>query len=181
MVYVPWQLQVAKCCEIRIASFYAHGYDTVEVCVNQSSNLFVEKIDQAGLELRKSLQFKALRISSAESIVTKRVALAEVCSLERRDDRGDSRQGIVGISIRIEVCGALFVGDTTQSVRGIEGEVGRCNCVGGAGALVPRDLGPLAQGVERLGDDLLHGGCGHQPKCASIRLPFECGSRDTVS
>ena len=36
-----------------------------------------EETDQTGLELRKSLHRKALRISSAESIVTKRVALAE--------------------------------------------------------------------------------------------------------
>ena len=33
--------------------------------------------DRMGLELRKSLLCKALRISSAESIVTKRVALGE--------------------------------------------------------------------------------------------------------
>ena len=37
-----------------------------------------EETDQTGLELRKSLHRKALRISSAESIVTKRVALAEL-------------------------------------------------------------------------------------------------------
>ena len=36
--------------------------------------------DQTGLELRKSFQGKALRILSAESIVTKRVALAELSS-----------------------------------------------------------------------------------------------------
>jgi hypothetical protein len=36
-----------------------------------------EKTDRTGLELRKSLQCKALRNSSAESIVTKRVALGE--------------------------------------------------------------------------------------------------------
>ena len=36
------------------------------------------KTDRTGLELRKSLQCKALRISSAESIVTKRIALGEV-------------------------------------------------------------------------------------------------------
>ena len=36
--------------------------------------------DQTGLELRKSLHCKALRTSSAESIVTKRVALGEEAS-----------------------------------------------------------------------------------------------------
>ena len=36
-----------------------------------------QETDRTGLELRKSLHCKALRISSAESIVTKRVALAE--------------------------------------------------------------------------------------------------------
>ena len=38
------------------------------------------KTDRTGLELRKSLQCKALRSSSAESIVTKRVALGELSS-----------------------------------------------------------------------------------------------------
>jgi hypothetical protein len=36
-----------------------------------------EKIDRTGLELRKSIRCKALRNSSAEGIVTKRVALGE--------------------------------------------------------------------------------------------------------
>jgi len=36
--------------------------------------------DRAGLEIRKSFQVKGLRMSSAESIVTKRVALAELSS-----------------------------------------------------------------------------------------------------
>jgi len=36
------------------------------------------KTDRTGLELRKSLQCKDLRSSSAESIVTKRVALGEL-------------------------------------------------------------------------------------------------------
>jgi hypothetical protein len=38
------------------------------------------KTDRTGLELRKSLQCKDLRSSSAESIVTKRVALGELSS-----------------------------------------------------------------------------------------------------
>jgi hypothetical protein len=45
--------------------------------INHGSNLIVKKSDQTGLELRKSMWRLALRISSAESIVTKRVALGE--------------------------------------------------------------------------------------------------------
>ncbi len=37
-----------------------------------------EKTDRTGLEIRKSFAAKGLRMSSAESIVTKRVALAEL-------------------------------------------------------------------------------------------------------
>lgn len=47
------------------------------VSVNSLFEPLREETDQAGLELRKSLHRKALRISSAESIVTKRVALGE--------------------------------------------------------------------------------------------------------
>ena len=42
-----------------------------------------EETDQTGLELRKSLHRKALRIASAESIVTKRVALADLSRLRK--------------------------------------------------------------------------------------------------
>ena len=41
--------------------------------------------DRAGLEIRKSFQVKGLRMSSAESIVTKRVALAELRFLARNE------------------------------------------------------------------------------------------------
>jgi hypothetical protein len=52
------------------------GYNTP--CVNPQFEPLRKKTDQTGLELRKSLRCKALRILSAESIVTKRVALAEL-------------------------------------------------------------------------------------------------------
>jgi hypothetical protein len=46
-------------------------------CVNLMFVPLCSETDQTGLEIRKSLQRKALRIPSAESIVTKRVTLAE--------------------------------------------------------------------------------------------------------
>ena len=50
----------------------------LSVALDLGQYLFVERSDQMVLELRKSLQRKALRISSASSIVTKRVALTEL-------------------------------------------------------------------------------------------------------
>jgi hypothetical protein len=51
-------------------------------CQQSGVNLLFEPLrretDQTGLELRKSFQGKALRMSSAESIVTKRVAPVEL-------------------------------------------------------------------------------------------------------
>jgi|688.fasta_scaffold188900_4 hypothetical protein len=46
-------------------------------CVNLMFVPLRSETDQTGLELRKSFLGKALRILSAESIVTKRVALVE--------------------------------------------------------------------------------------------------------
>lgn len=54
-----------------------HRYYLDGVCVNPMFVPLREETDRTGLELRKSLRCKALRISSAESIVTKRVAHGE--------------------------------------------------------------------------------------------------------
>ena len=77
-----------------------------------------------------------------------------VCSLERRDDRCDSRQGIVRVGIRIEIHCPLLVSDAAQSVRCVEGEI-RCGYrVSCSSALIPCNLGALAQSVEGLRDVL---------------------------
>jgi hypothetical protein len=56
--------------------------------------------DQTGLELRKSFQGKDLRILSAESIVTKRVALAELKFQARNEPPYWLTQNAVSLSLR---------------------------------------------------------------------------------
>jgi hypothetical protein len=56
--------------------------------------------DRAGLEIRKSFQVKGLRMSSAESIVTKRVALAELKFQARKEPPYWLTQNAVSPSLR---------------------------------------------------------------------------------
>ena len=60
-----------------------------------------------------------------------------------RNDRCDPRKGVVGIGIGIEVCCPLFVGDTTETIGRIVGEVRGGHRAGCTRALVPSDLSAL--------------------------------------
>jgi hypothetical protein len=79
-VYPPTIASDRGCGAVQVYLVLCVVLDRVKLEDNLQFEPLREQTDRMGLELRKSLLCKALRISSAESIVTKRVALAELSS-----------------------------------------------------------------------------------------------------